>query len=137
MYTVSRIKEPLELMKVWPRLYRLAKIEDVGLESSQHLQLLLRCFGLGAVFVVRNDGSVCGACFVELTPSLTLVLHGIPNDKGTGISKVCLEAVKEFARENQVRMMQATTRRLSGSSYRFFEKVLGFRRHSVTFKLKV
>jgi hypothetical protein len=135
MFRVSQIETIAELLKLWPRLSRIAQEESKGLDVTLFLQRLLHCFSAGAVFVVRGDAGLMGSCMVGHGPGSTLILHGIPNDKGTGIAKACLAAVKVWAKANEYDTIQATTRKLSGSSYRYFEKTLGFRRNSVTFKL--
>jgi hypothetical protein len=135
-FYVTQITSLNELIKLWPRLIKLAKLENCSVDSEFLLQLFLRCFNDGGVFVVRGDSGLAGSCLVEHSHNSTLVLHSIPNDKGTGIAKACLAAVKKWAREEDYGTLLATTSKLSGSSYRYFEKTLGFRRQTVTFKME-
>ena len=137
MYTVSQIKSLGELGKLWPRLLKMAKAECQHLNTEKFLQVLLKCFGHGAVFVVRGNAGLLGSCAVESTDNFILVLHNIPNDKGTGMAKACLDAVKEYARVNHLDQVQATTQNFSGASFRYFKKTLGFRYSAATFTLKV
>jgi hypothetical protein len=137
MYTVSQIKSLGELGKLWPRLLKMAKAECQHLNTEKFLQVLLKCFGHGAVFVVRGNAGLLGSCAVESTDNFILVLHNIPNDKGTGMAKACLEAVKKYAEDNAFVRVQATTQNFSGASFRYFKKTLGFRYHAATFSMNV
>lgn len=137
MFRVIQLTSLQELVKLWPRLLKLAQTDCVGVDPTHFLQLALRCLQSGAVFIVRGDSGVMGSCLVEHGSDFILVLHSIPNDKGTGIAKACLAAVKLWAKQNLYEQIQVSTSKLSGSSYRYFEKTLGFRRNTVTFKLKL
>jgi len=61
-------------------------------------------------------------------------LVSIPRERGGKYGQRCLAAVKDWARLVGVKSISVTSTRLSGSSYKYFEKALGFHRHSVTFK---
>lgn len=137
MCTVTPVASLIELVKLWPRLLKCAKADTPCLNSEWFLRGLLRSLASGAVFVVRADSGVIGCCAVEQTANDSLILHTIPNDKGTGTAKACLEAIKEYAEEVGCTDVMVTTRNFSGSSFRYFKHALGFRQYSVTFNLKV
>lgn len=129
---VKRVEDVDELIKLWPRLLVLAKKEASTLSTDQLLQLFLVCLRDGAVFVVRANTGLCGFACVERTGSVA-VLHCIPADDGQGLGKACLGAIRTWASNEQLDGIKATTTKLCGSSFRYFEKSLGFRRNSVTF----
>jgi hypothetical protein len=136
MFKITRIDSAFELFRLWPRLVKCAKKDNPELSIKTYLDLLLRCFGWGAVFVVRGNEGVVGACGIELADDL-LLLRAIPNDRGTGLAKVCIDEVKKFAVANNCDKIQVTTKKFSGASFHYFEKTLGLRRYSVTFSMKV
>ena len=140
MTKITQIKQRDELLKCWPRLYTLATKEYDSVLNPEHLlQLYLTCFSYGALFAVRNDTGLCGLVAVEADPNLTgtLLLRAIPNDYGTGRAKECMRVVKEWAIEHDYTYIKVSSKRLSGSRFHYFEKTLGFRRYSVTFKMKL
>ena len=137
MIKVIQITDLNDLLKYWPKLLALVKKESPQVVAEHFLQLLLTCYDNGAVFVVRNFGQFCGMCCVQAQPDYTLVLRGIPNDKGTGAAKACIEAVKSWGQEHEYETLEVSSERLNGSAFRYFEKSLGFRRKFVTFVLPI
>lgn len=137
MYSVTQLNTLAEFEHLWPRLAKLTRADNHSIDIEQLLRLFFHCLTAGAVFVVRGDAGLLGSCLVEYGPGDILVLHSIPNDKGTGIAKTCLAAVRGWAKDRGVREIQVTSTKLSGSSFRYFEKSLGFKRRAVTFALAV
>ena len=137
MIKVTKVVDVNEIIKCWPRLYSLALKEVPTTNADQLLQLYLTCFQNGAVFLVRNDSGLCGVCCVEHQPNYTLALRCVPNDRGTGIAKACIAAAKDWGRKTEHDTLIVSTERLSGSSFKYFEKSLGFRRKFVTFTLPI
>jgi GNAT superfamily N-acetyltransferase len=135
MIKVSQVNEVNELIKYWPRLFSLVRKETPTVNSEGFLQLLLTCLTNGAIFVVKNDGGLCGVCCVEDQSNGSLTLQTIPNDRGTGVARACLDAVKTWGVHNGFNSIEVSTERMSGSSFRYFEKSLGFHRSLITFTL--
>lgn len=136
MNKVSLVEDVDEFVKLWPRLAKLALEPCPHLEPEDVLRTFLRCFEEGAVFTVRNEHGLVGSCCVRLQESSAILLS-LPEDNGAGLAKSCLEAVKTWADANNCCDVRVTTTRLSGSSYRYFEKSLGFRRRAVTFTMEI
>ena len=136
MTKLTQITDCFDIVKYWPRLITLSKAEKTPIEPDTYLQTLLACMKNGVVFAVRVDGSLAGVCCAEGTDGI-LALRIIPCDKGTGVAKDCITALKTWGSANFYSTLQASTTRFSGSSFRYFEKTLGFRRYSVTFTQKI
>jgi len=135
MTKVTQVTEVNELIKYWPRLLSLVKKETPLVNAESYLQTLLTCLSNGAVFVVRGDRGLSGICCVEQQTATILSLRSIPNDKGTGIARECIAAIKDWGNDCGYDTLEVSTERLSGSSFRYFEKSLGFHRKFVTFTL--
>jgi len=103
---------------------------------EQLLQTYLTCLENGAVFVVKGDRGLIGSCCVEQVGHCA-VLRSLPKDNGIGLGKFCLEEVQKWARHNDLDIIQVSTENWNGSSFKYFEKSLGFRRHTVVFERKV
>jgi GNAT superfamily N-acetyltransferase len=136
MNKVSLLEDVDEFVKLWPRLAKLALAPCPHLEADDVLCTFLKCFDQGAVFVVRNEHGLVGSCCVRLQDESAILLS-LPEDNGLGLAKSCLEAVREWADAQHCYDLRVTTTRLSGSSYRYFEKSLGFRRRAVTFAMEI
>jgi GNAT superfamily N-acetyltransferase len=136
MTKIEQVEEMDELVKCWPRLFSIAYSEGLRIDADDFLRMFLRCMADGAVFFVRGDKGLCGACCVE-DDNDVLKLRLVPKDKGTGVAKECMKAIREWARVNGYSGVEVTTNRFSGSSFWTLEKTLGFRRHSVTFRMAI
>jgi len=112
------------------------KTDTPSLSIEKLLQVIFTCFNHGVVYIVRNDHGLCGVCCVDATNDC-LVLKSIPNDKGTGVAKACMEAIRQWGKARGFESLTVSTERLNGSSFRYFEKSLGFRRKYVTFTLEL
>jgi GNAT superfamily N-acetyltransferase len=135
MIKTEQVKDLPQLLKVWPRLLKLEASANIQPEIL--LQLHLRCFQQGAIFLIRADNGIVGSALVEGRGHGIAILHSIPRDEGKGFGRAAVEAVKQWARENDFNDLQVSTTKLAGSSFRYFEKSLGFRRKSVTFSISL
>jgi hypothetical protein len=135
MYNVSEVGSLVELMKLWPRILKCAKNDCQHLNPESFLCSLLKCFRNGKIFIVKGTAGLVGSCAIEHVSDQTILLHSIPNDKGTGIAKACLDAIKHYAKEVGGAQVFVTTTSTSGASFRYFKHILGFRQHSITFNL--
>ena len=136
MIKVTQIEKVGEFIKYWQRLAAVMLKESPLSGKEQLLEILCVCYHLGALFAVRNDSGLCGVCAVEPNDNFSsLILRCIPNDKGTGVAKACIDAVKEWGHQNNYAQLEVTSDNFNGSSFRYFEKSLGFRRKFITFVL--
>jgi len=106
------------------------------IETEDLLQLLLRCFTKGVVVLARNERGLVGFACLEQSGDYGL-LHCIPADNGCGLGKDCKNFLVDWAKAHHLAGIKATTTRLCGSCFKYFEKSLGFRRNTVTFLLEV
>ena len=136
MNKITSVKSVDELIKIWPRLVKLAKQELPDVEPDNLLQLFLACLQRGVVVLARTDKGLVGFACLEIKDGFGQ-LYCIPADEGVGLGKSCKEFLVAWAKEQNLDGIKATTNRLCGASFRYFEKSLGFRRNSVTFLLKV
>jgi hypothetical protein len=129
MTRIQQIDDVNEVIAKWPRLTVLEPTANPELM----LQIFLRCLEHGAVFFVYGDHGLMGACCVENCGEFVNLLS-LPRDNGVGMAKDCLEKVYEYAKGEGVDEIRVTSTNLCGSSFRYFEKSLGFRRQAVVFK---
>ena len=129
MTRVEQLTSLSDLIKLWPRLCSLRR---GGRTSENVLQLMLTCLQDGAVFLVYGDYGLVGSSCVTRTGDC-VVLHSLPRDGESQLGKACLHAIEEWAREHGMTQLTVTTDRWTGSSFKYFEKGLGFERRSVTF----
>jgi len=132
MIKTTTITNVDELLKLWPRLLSLTVKQNTPITTDQLLRLLLHSLEHGAVFIVRGDSGVIGLCCVECVKN-SVVLRMLPKDGGQRIGKECLQGVSDWAKSLGHKTIQVSTTNLCGSSFRYFEKTLGFHRHTVTF----
>ena len=134
MSKIERVKDVNELLSKWKRLSALSEEQD----KETLLQLFLTCLKRGAIFLAYGDKGLMGSACVEWCGNgNTLRLHSLPSDQSVGFGKLCLEKIKAWAVEQGADHIEVTSNRLSGCTYRYFEKSLGFRRSSISFVLKL
>jgi len=136
MNRVSQITSVDELIKLWPRLWALALVETPTLKAQETLQQFLTGLETGAVFIVKDDHGLAGSCCV-IGHGDYATLQSIPNDRGLGLAKSCVEAMQQWAKAEGYKKVFVSTTKLCGSRYRYFENTLGFRRHSWTFCMNI
>lgn len=129
---VQQIDDVNEVIAKWPRLLTLMQSEAT-VQSETLLQMFLRCLTHGAVFFAYGDHGLMGACCVEDCGDHANLLS-LPRDNGVGMATDCLARVDAWAVAHNMDEVRVTSTNLCGSSFRYFEKSLGFRRHAVTFK---
>ena len=137
MIKIKQVEEVEELLKVWRRLWEVTKREAPRTTPEHFLQLVLTCYTTGAVFLVWESGSLRGLCCLEESLPSTLILRVIPNDKGTGVARECIKHIREWGRNLGYKLLEVSSENLNGSSFRYFEKTLGFRRRYVTFTSEI
>jgi GNAT superfamily N-acetyltransferase len=133
MTKIEQIWDVNEIIAKWHRLWVLADTDEVG-DSESVLQMYLHCLTNGAVFLVYGDKGLMGTCCLERCPKYVNLLS-LPRDNGAGMAKMCIETAKQWAKEEGYDEIRVVSTKLNGSSFRYFEKSLGFHRHSVTFKV--
>lgn len=136
MTTINQIGSVEMVLKMWPRLWTLAKEDAPKLTPETLLQCFLTCLDRGAVFVVKGDKGLIGSCCVECFDE-TVVLRSLPADRGEALGRQCIAMVKKWAADRNFKRIKVTSPKLCGSTYRYFEKSLGFRRNSVTFQMEL
>ena len=116
-------------MAFWPFLVRLCP--GISLEAA------LRAFQTGVVYVLYlHADKLGGFCTVERHGQEARITS-LPSDNGCGLGKACLTHVIEWAKKHGVQELVASTNNLNGSSFRYFEKSLGFKRKEMIFALQV
>lgn len=134
MIKVNTIGSFEEFLQLWPRLVALARDEQVTCRNTEDLlRLFLQSIEYGAVFVIRNDYGVVGSACVEVFDD-HLVLYSLPSDNGEQLGKKCLACIEAWAVERKLKYIDVTNSRFCGSSFRYFEKTLGFHRKSITYR---
>lgn len=128
MVTIRKISTLEDLLKVWPRLCLLTRCD----KADNVLRASLACLVNGAVFLVRNDYGLAGTCCVSRQGEAA-VIHTMPVGGGESLGRRCLAEVADWARGEGLQRLQITNDRWNGSSFRYFEKSLGFERRMVTF----
>lgn len=131
MTKISQLRSLDELTQLWPRLMKLAECRTLkGADSL--LRLYLNTMASGAVFLVFNDHGLFGTCHVRKMHGAGVLLS-LPQDNGEGLGKKCLAKVEEWAKGQGLGKLVITNDRFVGSSFRYFEKSLGFHRTAITF----
>jgi hypothetical protein len=133
MITIEQVKDVNEIISKWRRLAMLTD-NDLVNNLEEVLQMYLHCLTNGAVFFVYGASGLMGTCCLECWPEFVNLLS-LPKDNGVGMAKKCIDVVKTWAKENGYSEVRVMSTKLNGSSFRYFEKSLGFRRHAITFKL--
>jgi hypothetical protein len=113
------------------------------LDPPQLLQTVLRAISLGpalglvGVVSSKNDKPLSwGVAFdntIKNRPRSCVVFGVYSNGKSPFATKVALNCLKEWARANEYQEIQAFSWNFSGSSFRLFERVWGFRRAATLF----
>lgn len=125
-----------KLLKVWPRLLKLVRLELPEIDPGVLLGHYLHCMSNGAVFVVHGYSGIVGTAHVEKMGNVG-VIHGLPKNESHGYACFCLMSIKEWAKVHDVDELQITSSKMNGSNFRYFEKSLNFHRKSVTFSMRV
>ena len=138
MFITQHLTTVDDVIKLWPRLNDLAHRErvDKRIDDAAILQMVLLCIQNGCVVVLRQGGSVVGFGCAELMDEGDLYLRCVPPDEGKGIARECVSAILKWASERGIAQIRCVTYRLNGSTHRYFQKTLGFKLESVTFKRK-
>ena len=126
-----------QLIKYWPRLLKVGRRDDPDVQPERLLQIYLDCLSNGVLFVIRTDSGIYGTCGAVHLSDGTLIIRAIPNDKGTGIAKQCVEHLYEWGHQNGCCIIEATTKHFNGSAFKYFTQCLGMNRKSVTFSLPI
>ena len=137
MFKFTIVEDVDTLVKMWKRLLVLARENGPDVEPDQLLRMVLRCIECGVVFLVRGNTGLIGFVCVEQTGRHSATLRSIPREQVTGLGKTCLEAVKVWATEEGIKRVFVTTRRFSGSNFKYFRTSLGFRQYSVTLSMEI
>lgn len=130
MNGILRVESFKKLMALWP---------DVVQEHespAEFLALLLAALRGGVIFIVMSEGEPKGVCCAT-AESTVAVIHCLPTGQGLGFGREMIKHVRKWAQDLGLRHLEISTDKLSGSSFRYFEKTLGFRRSRMTFELEV
>lgn len=114
------------LLALWPE----ALADDEGVKEC--LPVVLRCLSDGMVAAVYTDNKFAGLIVTEEGDGIGLI-HILPKTVG----RECLNAVKAWAFEQGLNELRIIAKAINGSSFRFFEKTLGFRRNAVIFTMNL
>lgn len=133
---IETVKDVDRLVELWPRLMDYVQSDRAETDVNWLLALCCRCIENGVVYVIEVDSIVKGLCCAEVVNGGATV-HVLPTDSGKGLGKLCVARLRTWAARKSIPRLYATTTRLSGSSFRYFEKSLGFRRNAITFTLEV
>ena len=130
MTGILKIESVERLLAIWPSIVKEHQDPDA------FLTLVLAAIGKGVVFVALMDSLPKGVCCVTVEKAVAIV-HCLPADQGKGLGKEVLKTVRMWAQSCHLHHIEISTDRLNGSSFRYFEKTLGFRRSKMTFEMKV
>lgn len=111
------------------------------LEKDAHplLALVLACLNNGLVAIVKQDGVYQGLILAEKRET-SVMIHALPKgvdlteaNSPKGFGRLCVDYVKDWSIEEGFTELQIVCQAVNGSSFRFFEKTLGFRRKAIIF----
>jgi len=134
---VAQVDSVEEIISYFPRLVALVKNDQAGVRAEDLLQLFLTCLRSGGVFVARDDHGLCGSCLVEMTSEEVAVLRLLPRETSQGVTKMCLTKIREWGQKNGICELRVCAFKMNGSTFRYFEKTLGFYRQSVIFSMNL